>query len=340
MDIYYKDQYLKNRTKIFELETEVMGLKQKIRDLERNKKMDDINPKNEEGSRKEKFLIKHLKDQNKQKDIIIKNLNDSINNLEVDVKKYKDNLKNTTTLLQECTNREFISEDKMKNLKRKIEDLLEDKDNQKIQIEKLKKYAKERMEELKKMEKDMKKEEKSQKKEEEKKQKEYERKRKQEEARAKKEEEKRKRKFEEEQKKKEEERIRKEKEAARKAAEEEKRRKEKEAEDLKRKQEEAVKEFQRKKEEEQKKQFEKRDLKEKIENDIRQKWGKIDLPTLNVYYNLGELIINMDLKKLRKMMLKYHPDKAIKKPLEEQIKYEIIFNALNQYKKKLGGKKK
>lgn len=340
MDDYYRIQYLKLRTENLKLQTEVIGLKEENRKLKRENVAEKLNPKNIFGSRTEKFQINHLKEQNKQKDEIIKNLNEQLGNLETKTNEYKEKFSKTLDMLQQCTNREFLSKDKLTSLKNKVEDLLEDKENQDIQIKKLKKYAKEKLAQILKMEKELKKEEKSQKKEAQKSQKDYERKRKAEEQKAKKEEAERKRKFEEEQKKKEAERIKQEREAARKAVEEERRRKQQAAKELKRKQEEAIKDFQRKKEEEKKNQNLKNDIKEKIEKEIISKWGRIDLTTLNVHYNLGILIIGINLSQIKKLIKKYHPDRAVNKSLEEEIKYEIIFNELNKYKKKLGGGKK
>lgn len=340
MDNYYRTEYMKMRTKYLSLETEIMKLNQEIRDLKRKKVVEELNPKNIFGSRTEKFQTNYLKQQNKKKDEIIKNLNKQINSLQINVKDYKEKFSKTLDMLTQCTNDQQVSKEKLSSLRNKVEDLLEDKENQDIMIKKLRKYAKEKLVEIRKMEKEMKKKEKSEKKEEEKKQKEYERKRKEEEQKAKKEAAERKRKLEEEQKKREQERIRREREAARKAAEEEKRRKEKEEEDLKRRQKERVEEMYRKKNEEEKKQELKINTKERIEKEITQKWGRIDLTTLNVYYSLGLFVIGLNLKEIKKLIRKYHPDRVVGKPLEEQIKYELIFNELNKYKKRLGGRKR
>lgn len=339
MEDFYKGENRKLRTKTYELETEIMKLKQEIRDLKRKNITEELNPQNY-FSRKNKFENNHLKQQNKQKDIIILNLNKELNKLETDVRDYKEKFSKTLEMLTQCTNNEEINKEKLSDLKDKVEDLLETKEQQDIQIKKLRKYAKEKMVQIRNMEKNMKKESKKEEKEEQKAKKEAERKRKEAEKKAKKEAEEMKRKFEEEQRKKEQERIRREREAAQKVERERQKRKKQEEEDLKRRQKERVEEINRKKRQEKEQNERKSKLKENMEREILRIHKKIDLYTVNMFFNLGIKIYNLDKRSWRKLTLKYHPDRAINKSLHEQIKYEIIFNAINDFKVRVGGRKK
>jgi len=119
-----------------------------------------------------------------------------------------------------------------------------------------------------------------------------------------------------------------------------KEKKEEQKKNLKEKQKKATEEFKRKREQEKKEKDMRSNIKEQLENKIKSIYNNLSLYSINSYFKLNIDIPNLNLKKYKKLVLLYHPDRAINKSLNEQIKYEVIFNSINNHKNRIGGRRK
>lgn len=326
MESFYEEQYRKMVTENNKIKVEASLLRAEIRKLKTEASLADLRSKSDLPQKKSQES--YFKKLNTEKDKIIKELKTLITDLKYSTDDYKQKFSSTLDMLQKCNDNQVLSKKELKNLKNKMQDLLEDNDDQKIQIEKLKKYASLKIKEIREIQKKLKKDDINDNKKNQKKQEDEEKKRQREEEKIRKQQqyeaEQEKKRFREEQKKREEERKRQEQKAK---------------DDLKRKQKEAVNDYHKKKAKEDKDIQERLEKKTSLEKQIKSIHGNLSIFSINMFFNLGIDFKNLDLKKWRKLTLKYHPDRVMNKSLNEQVKHEIIFNALNDYKSKIGGAK-
>jgi len=298
----------------------------KIPDIEYYKLLNDYNKLKMEKIRLED-IVKELKKISKNKDLV--QLLDEITKLKKNNKDISDKLKDTLTLLSVCNT---SKEKEVKKLIVKIDKLVDDKDDQDILIAKLKKLAKEKLVEIIKLKKELEKRKTPEEKKKEKEEKDKEEKERKEKEKKERERKERERKENERKEKERKEKERKEKERKEKKEEQEK--------NLKEKQKKATEEFKRKREQEKKEKDMRSNIKEQLENKIKSIYNNLSLYSINSYFKLNIDIPNLNLKKYKKLVLLYHPDRAINKSLNEQIKYEVIFNSINNHKNRIGGRRK